>query len=238
VTSLQQLTEHVYVFPTHPDKNKLRPAIGVICTPTQTVLYDAGNSPAHAREVLAELQHIDAPPVRYIIYSHVHWDHIFGAQVFDAPVIAHQRCAERVQETAQLPWGREYLEQRSQEKPYMAKMYTMLMELVEWDSFQVVHPSIVFKERFYTLHLDGVTLELEHVGGGHSDDSTIARVIEDRVMFLADSFYPIPPKLNGADFEMVNRFLAENYDYYVDGHNTIFSRQTFHRWATSPARTK
>ncbi len=235
---LTQITEHVWVYPTDPDKIKLRPAVGAIITPTQTVMYDGGANHAHSRDIVAALRKIDAPPIRYVIYSHVHFDHILGAQIFDAPVIAHTICARRVKETEQLGWSRAYLARAAEERPFMAPFYEVLADSMDWEIFRVVHPSIVFEGRYYTLHLDGVTLELEHVGGEHSDDSIILRVPEDRVMFLADAFYPKPPRLNGANLDMVQGFLDERYLYYVDGHNQIFTHESFTAWKNSPERTR
>lgn len=237
-TPLQQISDFVWVYPTHPDKNKVQPAVSAIITPTQTVLYDAGNSPTHARKIASALAAIHAPPVRMVIYSHFHWDHIFGAQVFDAPVVAHRICAERVQRHyIERPWSREYLQQQIIERPHMSALYTGLIHLIHWETFQVIAPSIVFDEHKTQLELDGVTLELEHMGGLHADDSTIVRVLDDRVMLLSDTFYP-PFGQAGADLDMVQCFLEEHYAFYVDGHNAIFTHQSLTDWRNSPLRTR
>jgi glyoxylase-like metal-dependent hydrolase (beta-lactamase superfamily II) len=220
---LIQLTDHVWMYPPAPEKLQLQPSIGVIITGSQTVLYDAGNSPAHAHLIQKALHQIHAPPISYVIYSHVHWDHIFGAQMFTntAEIVAHQTCYRRVQESAAQPWSAAYLAQLSEERPGMKFVYDLMGKLiVDWDGFEVVVPTMVFDEPKYTLPLDGVTLELEHVGGAHSDDSTVLRVLEERVMFLADSHYP-PGGVGKTDVEMVKRFRAEHQAVYVDGHNGV-----------------
>ncbi|MCU0498667.1 MAG: MBL fold metallo-hydrolase [Anaerolineae bacterium] len=237
-TQFQQISDFVWIYPTHPDKHKVQPAVGAVITPTQTVLYDAGNSPTHARKIAHALDTIHAHPVRLVIYSHFHWDHIFGAQVFDAPVIAHRICADRVQRHyIERPWSREYLQQQIIERPHMSAIYTSLIQLIPWDTFEVIAPSIVFDEPIIHLELDGVTLQLEHIGGRHADDSTILRVLEDRVMLLSDTFYP-PFGQAGADLDMVQRFLDEQYTFYVDGHNEIFTHQSLTAWRNSPLRTR
>src|SRR5690606_14878150 len=82
---LQQISEHVWVYPHNP--NDTQPNVGVIVTEQHTVLIDAGNSPRHARRILGELWRINAPTVTHVIYTHYHWDHTFGAQIFGGLVI-------------------------------------------------------------------------------------------------------------------------------------------------------
>lgn len=60
------------------------------------LLLDANGTPAAARAVLAKLRTITKQPVRWLVLSHWHWDHWYGAEVYrDAfpglQVIAHER---------------------------------------------------------------------------------------------------------------------------------------------------
>lgn len=220
-SSLVQLTEHVWMYPPAPKTLQLQPSIGVIVTASQTVLFDAGNSPAHALLIQKALHQINAPPVSCVIYSHVHWDHIFGGQMWEntAEIVAHQRCYERVTESASKPWGADYLRQLTEEKPGMKFVYDLMGRIIpDWDGFHIVVPTLVFDETKHTLALDGITLQLEHVGGAHSDDSTVLRVLEEQVMFLADSFYPAGG-VGTSDQAMIERFKAEKQAVYIDGHN-------------------
>ena len=62
---------------------------GIILTDPLTV--DAANI------LYAELQKITEKPIKYVAYSHSHWDHISGGQIFKdlgAEFIAHQKCQE------------------------------------------------------------------------------------------------------------------------------------------------
>lgn len=53
-------------------------------------------SPAHAKIFRAEIAKITDQPVKYVVYSHEHWDHVRGGQIFKdegAQFIAHENCA-------------------------------------------------------------------------------------------------------------------------------------------------
>ena len=221
MTDLRQLTEHVWMLPPHPDRGRVQPTIGIVCTRHHTILYDAGNGPAHAEQVKAALKGIAAPPVSQIIYSHYHWDHTFGACVYGAPVIAHESGYERMIDYAARPWGPEFVATTIREKPEIAGIYRAIDRAVgDWDEFEVILPDITFNTRTHRMAIDGVTLELEHVGGAHSPDSVVLRVPDEGVMFLGDCYYPRPGERGGrADNAMMQRFLDEHQAYYIDGHH-------------------
>ena len=84
-------------------------------------------------------------------------------------------------------------------------------------------PTVTFSHTLH-LHLDGVSIELEHVGGQHAADSIVVRVPEARVLFLGDCAYPPPLHLRppdaAPDWAMLRRFLEEEaIELYVGAHN-------------------
>lgn len=229
---MKQLTEHVWIFPPDKDPNRVKPSVGVITTPTQTILIDAGNSPSHAREIHAALQQMNMPPVSHIIYTHHHWDHIFGAKVFNVPVIAHLVCDFRTRKYAEHPWGVAHVARVIEDIPELRIGFSEIQRLMadEWDTWNIILPSIIIRPKKDRIQFDGITLEIEHIGGKHSDDSTLITVIEDGVMFLGDCFYPPPAFLRQPDdaldsvpdYAMLTSLLNRNHTWYVDGHSGAF----------------
>ncbi|WP_220195168.1 MBL fold metallo-hydrolase [Ktedonospora formicarum] len=214
--ALNQLAENIWILPRDKHPNKVQPNVGIICTSTQTVLVDCGNSPYHAQRLLAALKHLNAPPISQIIYTHHHWDHIFGASTFGVPVIAHELCQQ-------------LLTQHIQQRGGLAALKTQIQQNEPgthhevWDHFQIILPDITFSHQL-TLPLDGLTLELEHVGGVHAADSIVVRVKESHVMFIGDCYYPPPGYLQSSNkktsWSMLSSFLDEKaIDVYVDGHS-------------------
>lgn len=228
----QQLTEHTGVYLPHPNSALVQPAVGLIFDDTQTILVDAGNSPSHAAQVDAAIKAVGLPSVSQILYTHFHWDHIFGAMHWKVPVIAHAECAKRVHEYALRPWGPDYIQQCIAEKPKLRTAYGRIAALIEdWAQFEIVQPSIAFDTPTYRIALNGVTIEMELVGGNHTDDSTVVRVLEEKVLFLADACYPPPasaPK-PGLSYHtgLLTRFEAEAMDFYIDGHTGVFSLEEY-----------
>ena len=57
---------------------------GFIVTDDGVVVVDALGSPALAQAMIAEIRKVTSQPIRYVILTHYHADHIYGLQVFKA----------------------------------------------------------------------------------------------------------------------------------------------------------
>ena len=55
---------------------------GFVITPSGVVVVDALGSPELARRLLAEIRQLTPQPVKWVILTHYHADHIYGLQVF------------------------------------------------------------------------------------------------------------------------------------------------------------
>jgi glyoxylase-like metal-dependent hydrolase (beta-lactamase superfamily II) len=88
-------TQTVYIFryQNHQAMFIVTPA-GVIAT--DPISY---GRPQAAKAYLEEIRKLTKAPIKYLVYSHHHYDHIAGGKVFKdagATVIAHQRAKERL----------------------------------------------------------------------------------------------------------------------------------------------
>lgn len=226
--TLIQVAHNIWIFPRDEDPNRLQPNVGVIVADGHTVLVDAGNSPRHARRILLALDDVNAPPVSHVIYTHSHWDHVFGAMVFGAPVIAHELCRKHLVETASKPWSHGFIQEEIQRTPSREPSLRALGRAIEdWRSFRIVMPEIVLTKTLQ-LHFGGITIDIEHVGGHHAPDSVIVRLPEAGVMFTSDCYYPPPPqsRYNGNDLDahMIESLLDDDIEVYVDGHGNPRTR--------------
>lgn len=95
--AVTEVAKDVWLFRTEPygdvglDGNSV-----AFVTSEGVLLLDANGTPAAARAVLAKLRTITKQPVRWLVLSHWHWDHWYGAEVYrDAfpglQIIAHAR---------------------------------------------------------------------------------------------------------------------------------------------------
>jgi len=226
--TLIQVAPQVWIFPRDEDPNRIQPNVGVIVAGGQTILVDGGNSPRHARRILLALDAVNAPAVSYVIYSHSHWDHVFGAMVFGAPAIAHELCRKYLAETAAKPWSHSFIQEEIQRTPAREAGLRALGRAIEdWRSFRLVLPEVVLS-KLLRLHLGDLTVEIEHVGGQHAPDSVVVRLPEAGVLFTSDCYSP--PQLqqrradDRLDADMIESLVDDDLDMYIDGHGNPRTR--------------
>lgn len=88
-------TDNVYIF-RHGNAQAM-----FVVTPAGVIVTDPiGYARREAPDVyLAEVRKITSQPIRYLVYSHHHFDHIAGGRVFKeagATIVAHRRALERL----------------------------------------------------------------------------------------------------------------------------------------------
>lgn len=86
----------------------------VILTKGGVLVVDSNGTPAAASAVLAEIRAMTDQPVRYLVQSHWHWDHWFGAEVYkkafpDIRIVAHDRGRDMMRGPA-LEFNKPFLE--------------------------------------------------------------------------------------------------------------------------------
>src|SRR5689334_18455897 len=58
----------------------------VFVTDTEALIIDSGTSPAAGRALIQDVKAITDKPIRFVVDSHYHYDHLFGNQVFGSNV--------------------------------------------------------------------------------------------------------------------------------------------------------
>jgi glyoxylase-like metal-dependent hydrolase (beta-lactamase superfamily II) len=89
-------TDNVYIF-----RNRGHQAMFIV-TPEGVIATDpvAYGKPTGGQDYINEIRKVTQAPIRYLIYSHHHFDHIAGGKAFKdagATIIAHQRAKERLE---------------------------------------------------------------------------------------------------------------------------------------------
>jgi glyoxylase-like metal-dependent hydrolase (beta-lactamase superfamily II) len=92
-----EIAPGVFVFMTAPYGDVGLDGNAVVLLSTDGVLvFDSNGTPAAAAAVLTEIRRMTTQPVRYLVHSHWHWDHWYGAEVYknafpDVKIIAHEK---------------------------------------------------------------------------------------------------------------------------------------------------
>jgi glyoxylase-like metal-dependent hydrolase (beta-lactamase superfamily II) len=146
-------TDNVYIF-----RNVNHQAMFIV-TNEGVIVTDpvAYGRPTGGQDYLNEIRKITNQPIRYVIYSHHHFDHIAGGKAFKdagATFLAHRRAKERLDALK--------------------------------DPFTVpVDQAIPDTGR--TITLGGTTLELHYLGLNHSDSTLVMRLPKEKLIFVVDT---------------------------------------------------
>src|SRR3990170_3114851 len=158
---------------------------GAIIGPDWSVLIDTLAFPEETLEIRDFVEGRLNSPVRYIINTHHHADHILGTCWFpNAVVIGHVLC-------------RELLSGRGREAFLLAQEHNRDLRDV-----RLVLPDIVMDGGALSLRVGKRTLQLISFPG-HSEDGIGVLLIEDRVLFSGDAMMPIPYVVDGEYDDLV-----------------------------------
>jgi glyoxylase-like metal-dependent hydrolase (beta-lactamase superfamily II) len=182
---------------------------GAIVTRKGAILVDTLPFPAESRDLATFVNWACPPGVQYVILTHYHADHTYGAYLFpQADVVAHARCYELLGEI-----GIPALEAAKAEEPELEQVMLRL-------------PDIVFDDDDMGLQLGGLVLRLIHAPG-HTQDSVMVYVENDRVLFAADTMMPVPSIADGdieAFRESLQKVAELPIDTIVQGHGEVILR--------------
>jgi glyoxylase-like metal-dependent hydrolase (beta-lactamase superfamily II) len=185
-----------------------------VITQDRVVVIDALGSPALATELLAQIRRVTPLPVRHVIVTHYHADHIYGLQVLQAAgaeVIAHERADEYLQsDTAQL------------------RLKVSREELFPWidERTALVAPDRRLAAGVTTLVLGGTRFEIGHAGPAHTPEDLVVWLPERRVLLAGDLvFRGRIPFVGLADsggwVQALDRLLAYDAQVIVPGHGGV-----------------
>ena len=184
-------TDGVYVF-----RNGNHQSIFIV-TPDGVIATDpvAYGRPQGGAQYLAEIRKVTNAPIKYLVYSHHHYDHIAGGKAFQdagATIVAHRRAKERLE--------------------VLKDPHTPLPDEAVGDDGRVIR-------------LGGTILELSYVGLNHSDSTLVFRLPKERLLFVVDvlpvgtvpgrgmiDFHPLEAE------DSIQKILAMEWDRMIPGH--------------------
>ncbi len=195
-----RITDDIYVFTSdfYAQANA-----GVILALEGIVVIDTLPFPEETRAIVALVEkEAEGRPV-YLILTHYHTDHTFGACFFpNAIAIAHALCRKRLEEH-----GEEALQRAKAQEPAFAPLTLRL-------------PEVTVEEGDLLLRLGNKTLHLFHAPG-HSPDGLAVYIREDRILFTGDVMMPIPYIVDGdvdQTIATLQRFRELPIETMVPGH--------------------
>ncbi|GAB4416541.1 MAG: hypothetical protein Fur0044_11920 [Anaerolineae bacterium] len=203
----ERVSDDIYVF---TSELYAQVTASAVVTKEGIVVIDTLPFPIETREMIEYLRALGQGPIKYLVNTHWHGDHTNGNYLFDDTVelVCHRRCQQLMEEQGQIA-----LDESRENTPLL-------------DEVIIRVPDIVFDEGDLVLHVGNKSIEMT-LTPGHTLDSTIAYVREDKVLLAADTVMPVPYFVWGSRHEFKNslKFLKEyNLESIVQGHGEVLLR--------------
>jgi cyclase len=186
------------------------------------IVVDTTLTPGSAREVLAELRKLTSKPVKYVINTHWHDDHIMGNQVFrdafpEVVFIAHANTRQYLPATGlanrrQAMSAQGYpgfisaLKNRlrknesvfggpmnaEERATYAGDARIAERYMAENPNVEIILPTITFTDRIM-LDDGSRTVEIRYLGSGHTSGDIVVHLPKERVVIAGDLVIaPVP----------------------------------------------
>lgn len=219
--AVQKLAEGVYaVIRQEPPGFMVDANTVFIINEEDVIVIDANGAPAITTQVLAALRKLTNKPVKYVINTHYHDDHIRGNQVYRAAFPGVEFVAHT--------FAREYLPQQgavnrknfladapgflAELKSSLAKNKSLLggdltaeeraslesdirlaeLALSEGSAAQTVLPTVTVKGRL-TLHRSSRVIDILHPGSGHTAADLVVHLPQEGILITGDLVvWPVP----------------------------------------------
>jgi len=202
----ERVSEHAYIF-----RSGLYAQVnaGLVTTKEGCVLIDTLPFPQETQVIVDFVRNRLRSEVRYVILTHSHADHVYGAYLFpEAEVVGHLLSRELL-----IKQTRPALIQARQRNTSLAQVHLSLPTLLT--------------EKEACIRIGGFTLVLRH-SPGHSPDLINVYIKEEKVLFASDTVMPIPYLVSGDINDLRNSLQAiaelSPVEDVVQGHGEVLLR--------------
>lgn len=201
----ERLTDDIYVF---TSGKYVQVTATVIFTAKGVVVFDTLPFPDETRQMIEFIRQAERGPVRYLILSHSHADHVYGAFLFpEAEIVAHRRCYDLLSR-----YGRKGLEEARRAEPDLAEVTLRFPAL--------------WMETDAALRMGDKTIQL-YYSPGHTPDVIGAYIQEEHTLLASDTMMPVPYIADGDPFQLMESLKALRSfraDHLVQGHGEVLLR--------------
>jgi cyclase len=184
------------------------------------VVVDTSGAPSTTKEVLAALRRLTDKPVKYVINTHWHDDHIIGDPVYQeafpgVEFVAHARMREYLPGQGAVnrknflqgaPGALESLKSSlsnnksitgaeitdEERESYASDIRLVELALAEAPGTRLTLPTITLEDRL-TLHRGGRVIDILHLGGGHTAGDIVVHLPREGIVITGDLVvWPVP----------------------------------------------
>jgi len=195
---------------------------GAIVLNNFIVAIDPTMFPVTAKQFREDVEKKFSKPVKYLLITHYHGDHVFGSAPFrDTKTIGSNKLVEGIKGKLESQWAKEAFNEWIKQEPERKE---------DIKSIEVILPEISF-ENNYMIKDDDLQIEINHIGG-HTAGSSYAYFSHEKVLFAGDLMFAesFPwagdPTCNPDHWITAFENMIElNFEIIIPGHGPIVGKE-------------
>jgi cyclase len=218
----------------------------VVVNDHDVLIVDSHMTPAAAWALRRELTGITEKPIRYVVNTHFHFDHVHGNQVFgpDVEIIGHEFTREVIASGKSMRGGiyegylasapgridelsrRITAEADAQRRQELQAQRTQLEGfLAATDTLVATPPTSTLAERM-TLHRGGREIRLLFLGRGHTGGDIVVHLPKERILVTGDLITSCLPFMGDGYLaewaDTLERVKELDFEWVLPGHGDAF----------------
>ena len=191
---------------------------GFIVSEEGVLVIDSLMTPSLATRLLSEIRRVSKAPIRYLVDTHYHGDHVFGNQYFvPAPIIGHVNCRQELIEKFDANMNR-----------YTSGRPELIPEL---EQIRMTLPDVTFEDRM-NLRLGDREINLIYLGRAHSAGDILLHLPQEGLLYAGDiAFHRILPAFPDGHItkwlDVMEETRKLDFDTIVPGHGPVGTKREF-----------
>jgi cyclase len=217
---LTQIDENVYAYvdtKNGSNKNSFGANAGIIIGKDGIVVVDTMISAKEAKRFIRDIRTISRKPIRYVVNTHYHLDHVFGNSEFaklGAIIIAQENAGKAMEKSA-----RDTLKN--------IKGYGLTPK--DMKGTTPAYPVLTYGDRM-TINIGGQQIELIHARHSHTDGDTLVYLPAKKVLFAGDilftNYHPFLAEGNIEEWaKELDDIKAMDVNKIIPGHGPISGKR-------------
>jgi cyclase len=190
---------------------------GLIVGDKEAIVVDSLTNKSMVENFISKIKTITKKPVRFLINTHMHGDHIYTNHYFpDATVISSSRCREVTKKT----------------DPHEIELMKTLFPQMSFEDARITPQDMTFEKKLTIYHGER-EIQIIDLGPGHSPSDVIVYLPKEKLVFCGDLL------MNGSPQQTMGgsiSLLIQNLDYlasldvnmYVPGHGPVSKRDALY----------
>lgn len=223
--------------------------IAFLITSEGVMVVDAGNLPRDGAKVVSIVASLTNQPIKYLVYTHCHGDHVGGATGFpeDISIIGHSAIVHNlknfnevnIKNNIEKNYPERIAKLKAEVENYTGSDSTQLLSLNEqynrvllqfedYKKLKIRYPNITF-DNSYTINLGEQNVDLLFKGAGHTNDNIVVVFRNHNILHAADLVFngmvPYMIVEHGATpsgwLKVVESLYSNGYTTVIPGHGQV-----------------